>query len=124
VRQIKAHANYNDAIGQALGIEGSVATGPNLSMIQPTITATIQGNQVLIGWGWQGNGQFLDLCEIQVDRGTGQGWTPLAFDTTPNYTDTTPFPATPTKWKYRAIYRVGDHQVGQWSNVVEITVGG
>lgn len=28
------------------------------------------------------------------------------------------------KWKYRAIYRVGDAQVGQWSNTMEITVGG
>ena len=46
------------------------------------------------------------------------------IDTTPNYTDTFPLPATPTKWKYRAIYRVGDAQVGIWSNTVEITVGG
>ena len=64
----------------------------------------------------------LDLCELQVDR--GQGWQLLAMDTTPNYTDTAPFPATPTKWKYRAIYRVGDAQVGVWSGVVEIVVGG
>jgi hypothetical protein len=28
------------------------------------------------------------------------------------------------KWKYRAIFRVGDHQVGQWSNEISITVGG
>ena len=41
-----------------------------------------------------------------------------------NYTDTFPLPATPTKWKYRAIYSVGDAQVGVWSNTVEITVGG
>lgn len=33
-------------------------------------------------------------------------------------------PATPTKWKYRAIYRVGDHQVGVWSNEVSVTMGG
>ncbi len=58
-----------------------------------------------------------------MDRGDGKGWVFLTFDTTPNYTDTTPFPATPTKWKYRAIYRVGDAQVGVWSNTVEITVG-
>ena len=32
----------------------------------------------------------------------------LTYDTTPGYTDTTPFPATLTKWKYRAIYRVDD----------------
>jgi hypothetical protein len=48
----------------------------------------------------------------------------LTYDTTPGYVDTQPFPATPTKWTYKAIYRVGDAQVGQWSNPVSITVGG
>jgi hypothetical protein len=64
------------------------------------------------------------LLEIQVDRGDGKGWVFLTYDTTPNYTDTLPLPATPTKWKYRAIYRVGDAQVGIWSSTQEITVGG
>lgn len=49
---------------------------------------------------------------------------PLACDTTPNYEDTAPYPATPTKWTYKAIYRVGDHQVGQWSGEVSVIVGG
>jgi hypothetical protein len=38
--------------------------------------------------------------------------------------DTAPFPAAPTKWTYKAIYRVNDAQVGLWSNPVSITVGG
>ena len=29
-----------------------------------------------------------------------------------------------TRWKYRAIYRVGDAQVGIWSAVAEVVVGG
>jgi len=33
-------------------------------------------------------------------------------------------PAAPVKWKHRATYRVGDQQVGQWSNAMSITVGG
>ena len=73
-------------------------------------------------WGWGGNAAFLDMLEIQVDR--GPGWVPLAFDTTPNYTDTTPFPAAPAKWKYRAIYHVGDQQVGLWSAEASVMVGG
>ena len=32
-------------------------------------------------------------------------------------------PATPTKWKYRAIYRLDDAQVGMWSGVREIVAG-
>jgi hypothetical protein len=74
---------------------------------------------VNVGWGWGGYAAFLDICEIEVDRTDGKGFVLLTFDTTPNYTDTTPFPATPTKWTYRAIYRVG-----QWSKPVSVTVGG
>ena len=36
--------------------------------------------------------------------------------------DTTPFPAAPAKWTYRAIYHVDDAQVGQWSAPVSVTV--
>jgi hypothetical protein len=123
VKQIKAHANYNTSIGEALGIEGTVQGGPDLLTLQAILTLALMGNAVLIGWGWQGFSAFLDMLEIQVDRADGKGWIFLTFDTTPNYTDTTPFPATPTKWKYRGIYRVGDAQVGVWSNTAEITVG-
>jgi hypothetical protein len=41
----------------------------------------------------------------------------------PGYTDTQPFPSTPVKWTYQAIYRVGDSRVGQWSKPVSVTVG-
>ena len=77
-----------------------------------------------MGWGWGGNAAFLDICEIEVDRSDSKGFVLLTFDTTPNYTDTTPLPSTPTKWTYRAIYRVGDSRVGQWSKPVSVTVGG
>ena len=33
-------------------------------------------------------------------------------------------PTTPTKWTYKAIYRIADHQVGQWSPAVIVIVGG
>ena len=126
VKQIKGSSAYNTAIGQALGIEGAQQTGPDLTTIQPDITADISGTHVNVGWGWGwgGEGAYLDICEIEVDRADGKGFVLLTFDTTPNYTDTTPFPATPTKWTYRAIYRVGDSRVGQWSKPVSVTVGG
>ncbi len=122
VQSIKANANYNEAIGQALGIEGSQQTGPDLTTIQPTIDAIISGNHVNVKWGWGGNSAYLDICELQVDRNDGKGFGLLAFDTTPGYTDTQAFPATPAIWTYRAIYRVGDAQVGVWSLPVSVTV--
>jgi hypothetical protein len=64
------------------------------------------------------------MIELVVDRSDNQGEVLLAQNTTPNYTDTAPFPATPTKWTYRGIFRVGDSRVGQWSKPVSVTVGG
>ena len=124
VQSIKANANYNAALGQALGIEGAQQTGPDLTTVQPVIDAVISGNHVNVKWGWGGNSAYLDICEIQVDRADGKGFVLLTYDTTPGYTDTQPFPAAPTKWTYRAIYRVGDAQVGVWSLPVSVTVGG
>ena len=71
-----------------------------------------------------GDGAFLDMLEIQVDRVDTKGWIMLTYDTTPGYNDTAPLPATAAKWKYRAIYRVADARVGMWSDEVSITVGG
>lgn len=124
VKQIKASPSYNETIGQALGVEGSQQVGPDLATLQPNINAVINGTQVNIEWDWSGFSADLDICEIQVDRGDGKGFVLLTFDTTPGYVDTQPFPATPVKWTYQAIYRVGDSRVGQWSKPVSVTVGG
>jgi hypothetical protein len=123
VSRWKASEGYNENIGQSLAIIGSQLAPPDFATIQPRITAVASGGIVKIGWNWQGFGAFLDLCEISVDRGTGGGFEPLAIDSTPGYDDTTPYPAAPIKWIYRAIYRVTDHQVGQWSQEVSVVVG-
>ena len=122
IADIKNSAGYTEVIGKDLGIVGAEKTGPDFATIQPKITAKIEGNVVAIGWSWEGFSEHLDLLELLVDR--GQGWVNLASDTTPGYTDSTPFPATLTKWKYRAIFHVDDAQVGIWSQVVEVIVGG
>src|SRR5256714_13763279 len=122
VKQIKANSAYNAAMGLALGIEGAQQTGPDLATIQPDISAIINGTNVDISWNWGGFSSFLDQLELEVDR--GQGFVLLAIDTTPGYTDTQSFPAASAKWTYRAIYRVGDSRVGQWSKPVSVTVGG
>ena len=95
VQLLKANPNYNETIGKALGIEGAQQVGPDLTTIQPQIDAIISGNHVNVKWGWGGNSAYLDLCELQVDRGDGKGFGLLAFDTTPGYTDTQPFPTAP-----------------------------
>ena len=122
VQDIKGNDNCTDTIAANLGIVGSAQPGPDLTSVQPVIDAVISGSQVNVKWGWGGNTAYLDMCELQVDRGDGKGFGPLAFDTTPNYTDTQPFPAARAVWTYRAIYRVGDGQVGLWSQPVSVAV--
>ena len=124
VQQIKASGKCSDDIAHDLGILGSEATAPDLSAVQPVITAKVNGNLVDIGWGWQGKSAWLSSCEILVDRGDGKGFVPLVVDTTPNYNDTQAFPAAKTIWTYKAIYRASDQQVGLWSRAISVTVGG
>ena len=123
VKQIKEGGKLTDDIATDLGITGSVVTPPDLNAIQPVLTAVVGGGHVAIGWGWQSLSAWLDACEIVVDRNDGKGFVPLVVDTTPNYNDTQPLPTTKAIWTYKAIYRVGDGQVGQWSQPVSVTVG-
>ncbi len=123
IAELKENGACTEPMCLDLGILGSVEPAPDLKIVRPEITATALANGVQIGWGWQGWAKFLDQCEIQVDRNDGKGWTILTFDTTPGYLDATPFPATLTKWKYRAIFRLDDAQVGQWSADAIVSVG-
>jgi hypothetical protein len=120
---IKTHPAHNDAMSEALGIQGDEITAPDFSTFKPEFTLELSGGQPFARWGWQGKSQFLDMLELQVDRGDGHGFVVLAYDTTPGYLDTFPIPATAQKWTYKAIFRVGDQRIGQWSNEVSITVG-
>jgi hypothetical protein len=120
---IKAHPNYNPSIGEALGIEGDEQSGPDFGTFKPVFKVSVSAGGVLVGWSWQGFRPFLKSCEILVDRGDGEGFQFLTIDTTPGYTDTQPFPAAPAKWTYKAVFRVGDTRVGQWSDPVSVTVG-
>ena len=122
VQVIKEADDYDASIAQDLGVLGASEQGPDFTTLAPELKASLIAAGVRLLWGWLGFGGWLDLCEIQVDR--GNGWETLIFDTDPNYTDTTPHPAALTKWKYRAIYRTGETRVGQWSAEVSVTVGG
>ena len=124
VQVIKKRGKCTDAIALDLRIVGTAADAPDLSTVVPLLGAKVSGGEVLIDWGWGGLSALLSSCEIHVDRGDGHGYVLLTIDTTPKYTDTQPFPATKTVWTYKAIYRADDAQVGQWSQVVSVAVGG
>lgn len=120
-QRLKKHPNYTKAIGEDLGIEAPVETPPDLSTSQPLIKLRIVGAQVEVGWT---KGKFSAL-EIMVSR-NGAAFEFLTIDSIPNYIDTAAMPpAGQTQlWKYKAIYRLGDQRVGQWSDEVSISVKG
>ena len=122
VTAIKEGSRLTDAIATDLRISGSEAARPDLTTLQPVISAKVTGGAVEIKWGWQGLSAWLDSCEIQVDRGDGKGFGLLTIDTTPNYTDTQPFPSAKSVWTYKATYRVGDKPVGLWSQTTSVAV--
>jgi hypothetical protein len=124
VRKCKENPNYNQAIGEALGIHASAAAGPDFNTLHPLLKLGVFAAGVSVGWDWGGYSGFLDSIELRVDRGDGQGEKLLTIDTTPGYNDTQALPAAPQKWTYRGCYRVGDQLVGQWSASVSVNVGG
>lgn len=123
VKRIKLLRGYNESIGTGLGVEGRQRIAPDLNEVAPQLGAKRVAERVEIEWEWQGLRQWLDMIELQVDRGDGKGFVFLTQDTTPGYIDTEPLPAAATTWKYRGIYRAGDHRVGRWGEV-KINVGG
>jgi hypothetical protein len=117
VGRIKSDKNYTTAIGQDLWLIGaSQVIDP--STWKPTLNIQSQAGHPIIAWT---KGKAAAL-EIWVDRGDGSNFVFLTINTEPNTTDTTPLPSTSAVWKYKAIYRLHDEQVGQWSDVISVTV--
>ena len=72
-----------------------------------------------------GSIQFLEWrgCGCPFRNGT---FVFLAIDAVPDYLGTAalPAPGVSTVWKYKAIYRLNDEPVGQWSDVASVSVMG
>jgi len=124
VQTIRDNPKCTDAIATTLGIVGAAATEPDLSAVQPPLAATVTGGQVDLKSGWGGNSAYLDNIEFQKDWGDGKGFVSLSITASLTFTDTAPHPAARTAWAYRAIYRVGNRQVGIFSSPVSVGVGG
>ena len=119
VTRIKAAAAYNKAIGEDLGIVGDehVIDIPNL---KPELKGRVEAGRPVINWT-KGPADALD---IYVDRLDGAGFVFLVTSLKPNYIDKFPFPAGTLSvvYDYKAIYRIDDKQVGQFSDPIRVTV--
>ncbi len=118
VAHLKSHKNYTSAIGLDLGLIGTT-TLVDPSSWKPTLTAQNKVGHQIIGWTKGATAAI----EIWVDRGDGAGFNFLMINTESNTSDNQSLPATSAIWKYKAIYRLHDEQVGQWSDVLSVTVG-
>ena len=118
-KRIKAHKNYTEAIGQNLGIEGTFSNRMPLENVQPILKAVMNGGRVNLQW------KKSTYDAIIIEKDTGSGFVFLDKDLRPNFVDTTPLPSGSESavWRYRAMYMFKDEKVGNWSDVVTITVG-
>lgn len=121
VAHLKTHPKYTPAIGQDLWIVG-VAQIIDPSTWKPILSIQNSAGHPIIAW----TKAKASALEIWVDRGDDKGFAFLTINTQPNTNDPAPLPAPGTSavWKYKAIYRYHDEQVGQWSDVISVTVGG
>ncbi len=118
--RIKAHNNYTLADGSDLGLEGAEDTIDLINM-KPALDVVLAGGVPRIKWKKQG----ADGIELHVMRNNAP-YAFLAIDTVPDYDDTyaLPAPGQSEVWKYKAIYRLADERIGQWSDEASVTVMG
>jgi hypothetical protein len=121
-RTIKAHKNYTKGIGEVLGIEGVESAEEDTSTWKPILKVKIQAGSPDILWT---KGKSSGI-KIWVDRGDGQGFKFLGTDTIPNFLDkhTLPAQGQTVLWKYQAHYILDDEEVGEMSDVLEVSVKG
>lgn len=119
--RLKAHPAYTEALGQQLGIIGPEDT-TDLSQAKPTLTAAaVNPGNVTIGF----NKSTSDGVMIHGKRGDEQVFVLLAWDTRSPYVDNRPnLNAGPENREYRAQYFKDDEPIGQFSDVLTVTVPG
>jgi len=121
VRAIKGNPALTESIADALGIIGDESE-EDVNIWKPILKVRIEAGSPNILWA-KGNSNGI---KIWVDRGDGQGFNFLAIDTIPDYLDkhTLPAQGQSVLWKYQAIYILNDVEVGEISDVLEVSVKG
>ncbi|MBI5779106.1 MAG: hypothetical protein HZA49_06580 [Planctomycetes bacterium] len=119
VGRIKATPGYTEAIGEDLGLVADEEAIDILNL-KPVLKSRLDGGRPVIIWT-KGAAGFL---VIYVDRKDGKGFVYLTTDMYPDYMDKFPVPdgKDAVVWDYKAIYKIGDEQVGQFSEPISVTV--
>lgn len=120
VNRIKAHPNYNSGIGQNLGVVYTPPAKWDAENAKPILKAVIRAGIVNLDWK---KGSY---DGILIEKDSGNGFVVLDKSLRPNYRDKSIMPplGSSAVWKYRAMYLAGDEQLGQWSDIVTLSVMG
>jgi hypothetical protein len=120
IQRLKSHPNYTENMGEDLGIVGAEMTFEP-SELKPELKGDLDANRPKIIWQ---KGPFVDSIDLFVDRQLDDNYEYLTNDSEPDYIDTYPMPldAASVVYRYKGIYRIGDEQVGQFSDPITITV--
>ena len=118
VVRIKAHPSYSKSIGMNLGIEVGNSKQVDTENAKPILKASLRVGKVHLNWK-KGN-----FHGIAIEKDLGNGFVSFDKDFSPNYVDNSAMPATGESavWRYRAAYLLNDELVGQWSDIVTISV--
>lgn len=119
VKRIKASVNYNEAMGNDLGIIAPVQTF-DPALLQPELKVTLDGDRPHIKCA-KG---YSDAIDLYVDRKDGVGFVLIGRLTKPDYIDVANLPANVllAEWDYKARYVIANDVVGVTSSVVSIVV--
>jgi len=119
VKRIKGSTNYNENIGEDLGVIGADII-LDFGSMQPELKITFDVLRPKIKYKKGGT----DGLNIYVDRADGQGIKFLKYVTQTTYIDTAELPVgvNSAVWTYTGIYVVNDTEVGQPSAAMSVTV--
>lgn len=122
LQRIVHNSAYTVAIGEDLGIEGpATLSKASLGNGKPLFFIDLSsGGHPNLRWtkgSYQG---------IEIWKDSGSGFVKLDRDMRPDYIDKSNLPAAgvATLWKYKVIYLMDDEVIGNWSDVVTVTVHG
>jgi hypothetical protein len=119
VKRIKASTNYTDAIGNDLGIIAPTQT-IDIASMQPDLKVMLDAGRPHI----KCNKGYADAIDLYVDRKDTKGFTLIGRLLKLDYIDVVSLPANTVlmEWDYKAMYVIGNDNVGLMSPVVSVVV--
>lgn len=120
VQRLRTHPAYTAAIGEDLGIEGPIETFVAKEGKPKFHIELLPEGHPNLRWV---KGKYEG---VEIWKDDGKGFQKLDRDMKPDYPDMSPLPAEGTyvTWRYKMIYLMDDKPVGNWSDVVSVTVYG